>query len=181
MKKLAVTIYHNDIVVLDINDDEYYITEHVNPLIKIDNGNIYEYIECFGDCNLIYLNLVDAFIYPSEDYLEERWFPKCTNFIPQGKVFYFFKLIKSSIKLINISNNIIKRKWYFILNNKPKVSSEKMDKTEKSVRISLCLWKLINTFYLNINKTDCLTTSVVLQHFLAEVGISSNLVVGIRT
>lgn len=181
MKELAVTVYHNDIIVLDINNDEFYIIERVNPLAAINKNDISECIECFGDYNLIYLNLTDAFFYPLDGYLEERWKPKVTDFKPNNKMSCCLELIKASIKLMNISRNIIKRKWVFILKNKLVVSRKQMDKTEQSARVNLCLWKLINTFYLNFNKTDCLTTSVVLQHFLAEMGISSNLVVGVRT
>ncbi|OQM39068.1 MULTISPECIES: lasso peptide biosynthesis B2 protein [Citrobacter] len=181
MKSLAASVFNNDIIVLDLNADEYYITESKEDTQFIDENILFQTLGEFEEYNLIFSNLKDAFKHSSNSYLEERWTPQLTEFSPQGNIIYLFKLIQSSFKLKYISKKLTQNGWDFILNNIPSVINKKLDNERKTLAINICLWLIEKTFYLNSNKTDCITTSVTLQHLLAQEGIHSVIVLGVRT
>ncbi|EEQ0472985.1 lasso peptide biosynthesis B2 protein [Salmonella enterica] len=181
MKNLAASVFNNDIIVLDLNDDEYYITESTEDTQLIDENILFQTLEAFEEYNLIFSNLKNTFKNSFNSYLEERWTPQLTEFSPQGNIIYLFRLIKSSLKLKHISKKLTKNGWFFILNNIPPVINKKLDSEHKALAINICLWLIEKTFYLNPNKTDCITTSVTLQHLLAQEGIHSVIVLGVRT
>lgn len=178
MNEIAACIYNGDIIILDFNSDEFYLVENNGDEI-VDKDMIKESITHLGEYKMIFLNLTDACQMPKQHILEERWSPKVPSLKSKNGFLFFFKLIWYGFKLRRISNRIIKDKWDFILNKKPKLKNKITH--DKHLIISAYLWLIRKTFYLNNSKTDCIITSVALQHFLAHRGISSVLVLGVKT
>lgn len=178
MRNIAACIYNCDIIFLDLNNDDYYLIESNDHEI-INEKTIKENLACLGEYEFLYLNLTDAYQIKKTFTLEERWSAKKPS-RNLNRVFPFvFKTIWYSFKLNRISRQVIKNKWHFILNRKPTVKKRKIE--NKKPIINYYLWIMRKIFYFNNEKTDCLTTSVALQHFLAKKGISGVLVLGVKS
>lgn len=181
MNDLAISVYGRDVIILDIENDDYYVMEVDEESGDINKNLIDDILNDFNDHNVISINLKNAADLDSMGFMDERWQPFQTDFEPQGNFMYFFELLISTIKLIYISRNVEERKWNYIINEKPKAKKKKLKEDDKALFISICLWLIEKTFYINYSKTDCITMSVTLQHFLAKKGIHSVVVVGVRT
>lgn len=181
MNDLAISVYGKDVIILDIENDDYYIMEVDESSGNINIDLIDDLLHDFNDYNIISINLKNAASLDSVGFMEERWQPFQTDFEPQGNFLYFIELLISTIKLIYISRNVEEKKWSYIINEKPKTKRKSLKEDDKELFISICLWLIEKTFYINSSKTDCITMSVTLQHFLAKKGIHSVVVVGVRT
>lgn len=178
MKTIAVCIYMGDIIVLDLSNDDFYFFE-TNEGEIINSNTISRALASFGEYEISFLNLTDIHKVEKTHILEERWSPKTSSCNKDRGVMFILKLIWYGFKLKKISKRIIKDKWDFILNEKPalKIKTEE----DKELIKDFYLLLLRKMFFFNNNKTDCLTTSVALQHFLAKKGINGILVVGVKT
>lgn len=181
MNDLAIGVYGRDVIILDIENDDYYITQVGEDNRDIDIDLIDDLLHEFNNHNVISINLNNAANLNPKIFMDERWQPYQAIFEPQGNILYFIELIISTIQLIRISRNVEEKKWDYIINKKPKVKRKRLNKDDKELSISICLWLIERTFYINFSKTDCITTSVTLQHFLAKRGMHSVVVVGVRT
>jgi len=176
MEKVHAVHHYNDLILLDLTSDEYFILD----CESLSESEITSKV-C-TEFDIINLKIKNGLNEECGEagFLEERWYPVESKFSPNGNVVFFILLLVNSFKYKRLSKRVMREGWDFILNFSSK-KEKNHTSDEKHLVIQIGLWMIENSFFLSPGKSDCLISSLFLKNYLNVKEIKSTLVVGVKT
>lgn len=181
VKNLAV--YLNDLIILDVEKDKFYLIEDVNvnnkfycliSRLKDEFPFIYD-LNFMKDINFLNKENIQG------DFLDERWFlPKFNIQEPFNRIKFIHKF--SIVFLILKCNYLLKKKGMlgiinYINNIKRKSVITKFSESDVKSIINY----LSDCFIVNNIKSNCISYSFCLTSILLKMGLNCKFLIGVRT
>lgn len=181
VKNLAV--YLNDLIILDVEKDKFYLIEDVNvnnkfyyliSKLKDEFPFIYD-LKFMRDINFLNKDNLQG------DFLEERWFlPKFNIQEPLNRIKFIHKF--SIVFLVLKCNFIIRKKGMFgIVNNINNMKRRSVVNKLSESDLKSVINYLSDCFIVNNIKSNCISYSFCLTLILLKMGVNCKFIIGVRT